>query len=76
MSKVITNINDVRIGRIIRLERQARELSQTDVATAIGIDQSTYAQYELGKRPVPANRVSAIAAVFDLETRYVNPKAA
>jgi len=76
MSKVVTNINDVRIGRIIRLEREARELTQIDVAKALGIDQSTYAQYELGKRPVPANRVSDIADAFGIATRYINPKAA
>lgn len=76
MSKVITNINDVRIGRIIKLERLSRDLTQEDVAKEICCDQSTYASYESGKRPVPANRVASIAAVFGLEPRYVNPKAA
>jgi len=75
MSKV-TNIDNARIGRIMRLERKVRDLSQTDVAKEIGCDQSTYAQYESGARPIPYNRVATIAAVFGLETRYVNPKAA
>jgi len=75
MSKV-TNIDNVRIGRIMRLERKIRGLSQTDVAKEIGCDQSTFAQYESGARPIPYNRVSTIAAVFNLEPRYINPQAA
>jgi predicted transcriptional regulator len=76
VSKVITNINDVRIGRIVKREREYRCMTQVAFATAIGCDQSTLASYESGKRPIPANRVPAIAAALELDQRYVNPKAA
>lgn len=76
MSKTITNINDVRIGRIIKREREYRCLTQVAFSAAIGCDQSTLASYESGKRPIPANRVPAIAAALDIDPRYVNPKAA
>ena len=75
MSKV-TNIDAVRIGRIMRLERKMRDLSQTDVATAIGCKQAIFSLYESGERRIPANRVAAIAAVFGLDQRIINPEAA
>jgi len=76
MNKVVTNINDVRIGRIVKREREYRCMTQDVFAKAIGCDQSTLASYESGKRPIPASRVPAIAAALDIDQRYVNPKAA
>ena len=75
MSKV-TNIDDARIGRILKREREYKCMTQVQFSTAIGCDQSTLASYESGKRPIPANRVAIIAATLELDPRYVNPKAA
>lgn len=75
MSKV-TNIDNARIGRILKREREYKCLTQVVFAKEIGCDQSTLASYESGARPIPANRVDAIARVLDLDPRYVNPKAA
>ena len=75
MSKV-TNIDDARIGRIVKREREYRCMTQVAFSKAIGCDQSTLASYESGKRPIPANRVAIIAATLELDPRYVNPKAA
>ena len=75
MSKV-TNIDDARIGRILKREREYKCMTQVQFSMAIGCDQSTLASYESGKRPIPANRVAIIAATLELDPRYVNPKAA
>jgi transcriptional regulator with XRE-family HTH domain len=75
MSKV-TNIDNARIGRILKREREYKCLTQVVFSKAIGCDQSTLASYESGARPIPANRVAVIAAVLELDPRYVNPKAA
>ena len=72
----VTNIDNARIGRIVKREREAKCLTQVVFAKEIGCDQSTLASYESGKRPIPANRVAIIAATLELDPRYVNPKAA
>lgn len=75
MSKV-TNIDDVRIGRILKRERELRCLTQTKFAEAIGCKQAILSLYESGARTIPGDRVPFIAAVLELDQRLINPKAA
>jgi len=75
MNKV-TNIDDVRIGRILKREREIRCLTQVAFATAIGCKQAILSLYESGARTIPSDRVAAIATVLELDQRLINPKAA
>ena len=45
--------------------RQAKGLTQDAVATAIGIANSTYCQYENGLRTVPKQSANAIAIILE-----------
>ena len=75
MSKV-TNIDDVRIGRILKRERELRCLTQVKFAEAIGCKQAILSLYESGARTIPGDRVPFIAALLELDQRIINPKAA
>lgn len=46
--------------------REIKELKQTDIATILGIDQSTYSLYENGQRRIKINDLCKIADEFDL----------
>lgn len=48
-------------GRRLRTQREAAGLSQTALAEAVGITQSTVARYEAGIRQVPADMCERIA---------------
>ncbi|MDO5865985.1 MULTISPECIES: helix-turn-helix domain-containing protein [Paenarthrobacter] len=72
----ITNIDDVRIGRIIALARDHKRLSQEDLASFIGCDRTTLAGYERGGRPLPANRIPRLVDALGLEPRILDPNAA
>jgi len=75
MSKV-TNIDDVRIGRILKREREIRCITQVKFAEVIGCKQAILSLYESGSRTIPNDRVPAIAAALELDQRLINPKAA
>lgn len=76
MSTKISDLDNARIGRIIKREREFRQLTVDALATFIGCDHSTITGYEVGRRPVPKPRVFAIAQALDLDPRLIDPKAA
>jgi transcriptional regulator with XRE-family HTH domain len=75
MSK-ISEIDNERVGLIIKLARERKFLTADQLATNIECARPTLSLYETGKRPVPANRVYAIAKALDLNPRIISPQAA
>lgn len=49
----------------LKVIRQRTELTQQHVAAAIGVERSTYASLEAGRRRGTANQIKAIARVLD-----------
>lgn len=54
------------LGDRLRSWRDARGLSQRDIARAAGTRQPTLSQYEAGKRDVPFHVVDAYATALDV----------
>jgi transcriptional regulator with XRE-family HTH domain len=57
---------DVLVGRNIRAQRLARRMSQTVLATSIGITFQQVQKYELGVNRVGSGRLARVAEVFGL----------
>ncbi|ERI39143.1 hypothetical protein M707_02470 [Arthrobacter sp. AK-YN10] len=75
----ITNIDDARIGRIIALERNRRGLTVEALGSYLGIDHTTLTGYEVGRRPIPANRLDRLYEALGVEPkdrRIFDPNAA
>lgn len=51
----------------IRLARVKKSLSQTDVATSLGLTYATYGSIETGKRPVQEERAAQISELLGLK---------
>lgn len=51
--------------------REDKDLNQTQVAMIIGTDQSYYAKYESGKRPIPFDRVIKLAKFYQVSLDYI-----
>lgn len=60
-------ISLVSLGRNLKILRTSRGTSQTDMAEALGLTRSSYAQYELGNRMPDARILYEIARMFSLE---------
>lgn len=63
----ITNIDDVRIGRIVAFERKRRGLTVEALASYLGIHHTTLTGYEVGNRPIPANRLDRLYEALGVE---------
>jgi transcriptional regulator with XRE-family HTH domain len=66
MSKRRAGPTDVIVGRNIRVQRLARDMSQTDLASQIGITFQQVQKYEKGTNRVGSGRLLRIAEVFGL----------
>ena len=51
--------------------REDKDLSQEEVAKILGTDQSYYAKYENGVRPIPFERVIKLALFYDVSIDYI-----
>ncbi|WP_275778989.1 helix-turn-helix transcriptional regulator [Paenarthrobacter sp. Y-19] len=69
------NLLDVRIGHIIKLERQKKRLTLDQLGNLVGCDHSTLCGYEAGRRRLPAARVDALATVFGIPPKIIDPEA-
>ena len=58
---------DIEVGHRIRIERLARGLSQTALATQLGVTFQQVQKYEKGVNRVGAGRLTKIAAVLGIE---------
>ena len=51
--------------------REDKDLSQEEVARILGTEQSYYAKYENGVRPIPFERVIKLALFYDVSIDYI-----
>ena len=72
----IAPITNKRVGRIIALERRARHLTLAEAGTRLGVDHSTIAGWEQGRRPIPTKHVGNVAELFDVDPALIDPNAA
>lgn len=56
---------------IIRNLRTDSDLSQTAVASVIGVSQRTYADYEAGKVRIPVDALITLAEYYDVDMNYI-----
>ena len=54
-----------------RALRKRRGLSQSQVAAALKIDRSTYAYYELGRTPLPAEKLVFLALYYRVSSDFL-----
>ncbi len=66
MSKRRAGPTDAIVGRNIRIQRLARDMSQTDLAREIGITFQQVQKYEKGANRVGSGRLMRIAEIFGL----------
>ena len=57
---------DVRIGSLIRAQRRAKGLTQTDLGNAVGISFQSLQAYEKGAHRVPGTRLEQIAKALNM----------
>lgn len=55
----------------IRALREDADLSQREVASMLSIAQTTYSQYELGKRAMPIEHLNALCAFYEVSSDYI-----
>ncbi|MBQ8002985.1 MAG: helix-turn-helix transcriptional regulator, partial [Clostridia bacterium] len=48
-----------------------RDLKQTDLAEILKTNQSYYAKYENGKRPIPVDRIITLCKYYNLSADYI-----
>ena len=51
--------------------REDHDLTQKEVAAALGIDQRVYSTYETGRREIPAHHAVALADFYKTSTDYL-----
>ncbi len=57
----------------LRAYRHMMELTQDSIADALGIERTTYANYESGKKLPPADLVRLLARLFSLPVENLSP---
>ena len=55
----------------IRALREDKDLTQRQIAHALKIHQTTYSQYELGKRPMPIECLIALCKYYNVSSDYI-----
>jgi transcriptional regulator with XRE-family HTH domain len=55
----------------IRALREDRDLKQWQIARMLGVAQTTYSQYELGKRPLPVEYLIALCRFYGVSADYI-----
>ena len=70
MGSRLPNQTDVHIGRRIKMQRLARGLSQTDVASRLGITFQQIQKYERGVNRVGAGRLQEMANLLGVTPAF------
>jgi transcriptional regulator with XRE-family HTH domain len=70
MNKRSCDPQDMEVGRRIRARRLARDMSQTDLATQLGLTFQQVQKYEKGTNRVGAGRLKRIAEILDAPITY------
>ena len=55
----------------IRALREDKDLTQKQIADILGIAQTTYSQYELGKRPLPIDYLIVLCKYHIVSADYI-----
>lgn len=58
---------DIKIGTKLRQIRHQKGLSQENIADELGISQKTYSKIELNQAALNVERLTQIAAIFEME---------
>jgi transcriptional regulator with XRE-family HTH domain len=69
------DILDIEVGRRIRARRLARHMSQTDLASRLGLTFQQVQKYEKGTNRVGAGRLHRIAEILDVSVSHFFPDA-
>jgi len=72
----VSAVTDIRIGHIIKRERELRRLSLSQLAEAIDCKHPTIANYEAGRRTIHRTKVDALANALGIDPRIIDPDAA
>jgi len=63
-----------RIGRMLRGLRLRAEMTQKDLASAIGVPQSHVSEYEKNKRPIPREKAKVLAKILKTVPSHFLPR--
>ena len=55
----------------IRALREDNDLTQTQIAELLNVDQTTYSQYELNKRSMPIDHLVALCKFYNVSADYI-----
>ena len=55
----------------LRILREDRDLTQKQIAGLLGIAQTTYSQYELGKRAMPIEYIVILCKYYNVSSDYL-----
>jgi transcriptional regulator with XRE-family HTH domain len=65
-------VNAALLGERLRRSRKARDMSQADLATMLGLPQSWVSELETGKRPhLDANTLARFCMALDVSADYL-----
>ncbi|MBP2236792.1 transcriptional regulator with XRE-family HTH domain [Sinorhizobium kostiense] len=70
MGRSLPNSIDVFVGHRIRLRRQALEMSEGDLAAALGVAAGEIRKHERGEERVSAERLEKIAEILDVHFSF------
>jgi transcriptional regulator with XRE-family HTH domain len=62
---------DIEVGRLVRVERISRGLSQTELGNQIGVTFQQIQKYESGANRISMGRLTRIARVFGVNVTYL-----
>ena len=58
-------------GQRLRDLRVDKDMTQAEIAKILGTTQSYYSQYELGSRPMPADRLCILCRYYGVSSDYI-----
>ena len=64
----VRNDSGMMIASRIREMRELMDMSASDVAAKLGVDEATYLSYEAGSRTLPVSTIYALAGIFGVDS--------
>jgi transcriptional regulator with XRE-family HTH domain len=64
---------DVHVGRLVRVQRMARGLTQTELGNRIGVTFQQVQKYESGTNRISLDRLVQVGRALDVDVRYLLP---